>query len=207
MKVRIQVSRDEVRRYLGYPTGIVVKPRIEEALDELWPLATSLVNPRGCYRIVSKDEAAGANMPDPSALAGIAVCTIGSELVVESAERGSSGEYLASLIFDAFGSAAAEATADVFSKIICNEASRLGLYAQHRISPGYGLWDTSNQQAFLALLPTSSVGISLTPGQMMHPRKSVSFAMRFLEEPDENTSMGCAHCTMKNCEYRLEEAI
>lgn len=207
MKVRIQVSRDEVKRYLGYPSGTIVKQRIEEAIDELWPLATSLLDPTGCYRVVSREEVAGASMPDPSALTGISVCTIGEDLVVESADRGASDEYLASLILDAYGSAAAEATADVFSKILCNEASKLGLFAQHRISPGYGQWETSCQRAFLSLLPTDSVGISLTPGQMMAPRKSVSFAMRFLDEPDENSSKGCAYCTMKNCEYRLEEAI
>ncbi len=207
MKVRIQVPREQIKRYLGYPAGAIVKPRIEDTLDELWPLATSLLDPRGVYRIVSKEEVADSNMPDPSDLAGIAVCTIGPGLVGESADRAESGQYLASLILDAFGSAAAEATADVFSKVICNEATKLGLFAQRRISPGYGVWDTCNQKAFLALLPTDSVGISLTPGQMMQPRKSVSFAVRFLEEPDDNTSKGCAHCTMKNCEYRLEEMI
>ncbi len=207
MKVRIQVPREEVKRYLGYPEGAIVKPRIEDTLDELWPIATSLLDPRGVYRIVSKEEVADSNLPDPSDLVGIAVCTIGSGLVVESADRAESGHYLASLILDAFGSAAAEATAYVFSKILCNEATRCGLFDQRRISPGYGAWDTCNQRAFLALLPTDSVGISLTPGQMMRPRKSVSFAVRFLEEPDENTSKDCAHCTMKNCEYRLEEVI
>ncbi|GMQ82761.1 MAG: vitamin B12 dependent-methionine synthase activation domain-containing protein [Rhodothermia bacterium] len=207
MKVRIQVPREEVKRYLGYPAGAIVKPRIESALDELWPIAMSLLDPKGVYRILSKEEVADSNMPDPSDVVGIAVCTIGSGLVVESADRGASGQYLVSLILDAFGSAAAEATADVFSKILCNEATKLGLFAQRRISPGYGAWDTCNQRVFLALLSTESVGISLTPGQMMRPRKSVSFAVRFLEEPDENLSKGCAHCTMKNCEYRLEEMI
>ena len=207
MNVRIQVSRDEVKRYLGYPPGMIVKQRIEDALDILWPLATSLLDPRGCFRIVPGEEAAVANMPDPSVLVGISVCTIGARLVAESTDRGASGQHLASLIFDAFGSAAAEAAADVFSKILCNEASKRGLFAQHRISPGYGLWNTSNQRAFLSLLPSKSIGISLTAGQMMMPRKSVSFAMRFLEEADEDTSRGCAHCSMKNCEYRMEEAI
>jgi hypothetical protein len=207
MKVRIHVPREEVRRYLGYPAEAVVRPRIEDKIDELWPLASSLVDPKGIYRVVSKEVVAGSNMPDPSEPTGIAVCTIGSRLLEESARREESGQLLASLILDSFGSAAAEATADIFSKLLCNEATKLGLFAQRRISPGYGLWDTSCQRDLLALLPTDSVGISLTSGQMMRPRKSVSFAVRFLDEPDESTSKGCAHCTMKNCEYRLEEVI
>lgn len=207
MKVRIQVSRGEVKRYLGYPAGSVVKARIEDAIEELWPVAMSLLDSRGVYRVVSREEAAAASMPDPSEKVGIAVCTVGSGLEEESARRQELGQYLASLILDAIGSAAAEATADIFSKILCNEATRLGVFAQSRISPGYGLWDTSSQKALLTLLPAESVGITLTSGQMMRPRKSVSFAARFLDEPDENSSKGCAHCTMKNCEYRLEEVI
>ena len=144
-------------------------------------------------------------MPEPSDLNGIAVCTTGSGLEVQSAEYRASGHFLASLILDAFGSAAAEATADIFSKLLCNEATRLGLYAQRRISPGYGAWDTASQRELLALLPANDAGISLTDGEMMRPRKSVSFAIRFLEAPAENPSKGCAHCTMKNCEYRMEE--
>jgi len=207
VNVSIDVPRCEVLRYLGYPAGKKLRPRMERIIGDLWPVASGLIEPRGCFRVVTQQELAATRMPDPSSLVGVAVCTIGSALTHEASRRAAADELLEALFFDAFGSAAAEATADVFSRLLCDEASRRGFFADRRISPGYGQWETASQSELLALLDIKSVGVSLTAGQMMVPRKSVSFAIRFLNEPGKNSDRGCIYCTMEDCEFRTEAKL
>jgi hypothetical protein len=57
----------------------------------------------------------------------------------------------------------------------------------------------------LALLPAAELGITLTSGQMMIPRKSVSFAVSFEERaPDEHRpGSACERCGLERCRHRL----
>lgn len=207
MNVHINVPRSEVIRYLGYPKDRNPSRQVFARLELAWDEALALLEPRGCHRVVNQAEAQGTGMPDPSRWVGLAACTVGDKLMNRIVQLSDEGDALGALLFDAFGSAAAEATADIFSKILCNEATKLGLFAQQRISPGYGLWSTASQENLFSLLQAESAGMKLTTRQMMEPRKSVSFGMRFLDRPGENDHKGCRTCTMKNCEYRLEEAL
>ena len=113
------------------------------------------------------------------------------------------GELLDALLLDAIGSAAAEAAADALNESLCEEARAEGLHAAPRVSPGYGAWDVAHQRALLALLPAAELGISLTSGQMMVPRKSVSFAVRFecAARPGAEATL-CARCGMASCRHR-----
>jgi cobalamin-dependent methionine synthase I len=112
---------------------------------------------------------------------------------------------LDALLLDAIGSAAAEAAADALNLALCEVAGARGLFAAPRVSPGYGAWDVRFQVKLLALLPAAELGVTLTTGQMMVPRKSVSFAVSFEQEARQGHSPGsrCERCGLERCRHRI----
>lgn len=203
--LQIEVPRREVLRYMGYPRGRSPRPRVARDLDRLWRGAEQLIRPRGVVRLVNGADAVGAGMPDPSERVGVGLCTIGPTLERACAARGAGGEMLEALFLDAFGSAAAEATADALNVVLCQHAAALGQRVPPRVSPGYGRWDIAGQPRLLALLDADALGITLTPALMMLPRKSISFAARLLpgDQPRGAPRSRCALCSMRDrCAYR-----
>jgi hypothetical protein len=201
----VDVAREEVDRYLGYRRGSRRSVKAQARLDELWPGAVALLHPRGAYRVVRSGEATAAGMPGAGGEAGVAVCTIGPALEEASAACAAKGELVDALLLDAVGSAAAEAAADSLNLVLCTVAADAGRYAAPRVSPGYGSWDVSFQRSLLALLPAAELGITLTSGQMMIPRKSVSFAVSFEERAPDGHRPGsaCERCGLERCRHRL----
>lgn len=199
----IQVSRREVLRNLGYPRSRDPSPRVGETLDQLWAELSALLEPQGIFRVVDRSALAAAGMPRPSPRVGLGICTIGPELERRSQALSDEGLVLEALIFDAFGSAGAEATADALNTLLCAEAQAEGLGVRSRISPGYGSWDVSSQRALFDLLPGTAPWVTLTAGMMMVPCKSVSFVVR-MEQGAESRGFrrGCATCGMETCIYR-----
>ena len=202
-ELSLALEPEQVRRYLGYGGAGRPSKKVQERLLELWECALGLLKPRGDFRILTSEEAAEAGMPSPAKTVGAGLCTIGGELEAEGLSRSRSGAHLDALILDAVGSAAAEAAADALNANLCAEAGRAGLFASPRVSPGYGRWAITCQPKLLALLPARDLGISLTEGLMMVPRKSVSFAVNFVKAPSRGYGRGsrCARCGLRNCPY------
>jgi hypothetical protein len=200
----VDVTREDVYRYLGYPKGSRRSLQTETLLDEMWEGALALLHARGAYRVVDRPTAAAAGMPDAAREVGLAVCTIGPELEGVCAECVPQGRLLDALLLDAVGSAAADAAADSLNLALCTAADESGLYTTPRVSPGYGEWDVACQRELLALLPAGELGITLTSGCMMVPRKSVSFAVAFVERPPSGHRPGsaCERCGLERCRHR-----
>jgi hypothetical protein len=180
-------------------------PRAADRLAALWTGAIELIAPRGAYALVARRQVAASGMPGPAATVGVAVCTIGPALEAASDRAARAGEMLDALVLDAIGSAAAEAAADALNLEICSAAGARGVEAAARVSPGYGDWDTAGQRALLDLLPIRDLGIELTAGAMMVPRKSVSFAVN-LVPPGRGGAHGapsCARCGLLRCRHRM----
>ena len=205
LELEVDVTLGDVYRYLGYPGGTPRSRQAATSLDEMWEGALALLHPRGAYRIVGGAEASGAGMPEPGHGVGVAGCTIGPELEEVSATCVAQGRLLDALLLDAVGSAAADAAADCLNLALCTVAREEGWYAAPRVSPGYGAWDVASQSRLLALLPAAELGISLTAGQMMVPRKSVSFAVSFMEQPPAGHRPGaaCERCGLEHCRHRI----
>jgi hypothetical protein len=203
--LRIEPDPAEVRRFLGYTPGRVVPERTEERLAALWTPAQALLRPRGAWALVGRDDAARAGMPEPTEVVGVAVCTVGDGIESEAARCVEAGALHDALLLEAIGSTAAEAAADALNLRLCTVAAVRGLDAAPRVSPGYGGWDTAGQDALLALLPIAALGIALTSGSMMVPRKSVSFAVA-LAAPGRlpvHAASRCARCGLLHCRHRL----
>jgi hypothetical protein len=205
LRLAIEANREEAFRHLGYPAGSTGSPRAIARTDALWTAATAALDARGAYAVVGRERALRAGMPAPAALVGVAVCTIGAALEDESARRADAGELLDALVLDAIGSAAAEAAADALNLHLCDIAAERGVEAAPRVSPGYGDWDTAGQVGLLALLPIAELGISLTSGAMMVPRKSVSFAVNMAPagEAGPHPASRCERCGLVRCRHRV----
>ena len=204
--LEVRVSRREVLRNLGHPRSREPAEKVARQLDELWPEAEALIEPRGAFRVVSGEQAAAAAMPRPTELVGLGVATIGPALEQQEHRHTNSDQMLKALLLDAFGSAAAEAAADALNRALCVHAQDLGLMLLPRFSPGYGRWDVKHQRRLLAMLPARELGIQLTEGMMMIPRKSVSFAVRMSPdaEPARTDRRHCARCDLEGCAFRAE---
>ena len=203
----INLDPEEVWRALAVPKEGRRRETTARRLEQLLPEARALLHPRGAWRIVGHDAALEVGLADPPHEVAVAVCTISGELERSSAERAAAGDLLDALLLDAVGSAAAEATADALNARVCRIAKARTLYAAVRESPGYGDWDVGNQGRLLALLPAERLGIGLTAGGMMVPRKSVSFALRLLREPTGEDSDPCARCGRRDCRHRRTRAL
>ena len=86
-----------------------------------------------------------------------------------------SGDLSHALILDSYGSAAAEAAAEAAEAMIREKISESGLKASPRFSPGYGGWNVAEQKWVFAAVEGEKLGVRLTPGQMLVPRKSITF--------------------------------
>ncbi len=207
--LQVTLQRREVHRTLGYRRGARPRARVAARLDALWLPAADLLAPLGAFRWVDGETAAGLGMPDPGAEVGVGACTIGGALEAAVERRSGRGEVLDALLLDAIGSAVAVAAADALDRILCAELSARGRHRAPRVSPGYGRWDVARQPDLLALLPTRELGIGLTAGSMMVPRKSVSFAVRVLEgrpaaAGGRRAAERCAGCELRDCAFRRE---
>lgn len=202
----IRVTERGVLRYMGYPRSATPSKKVGKRLGELWRACAGLVMPRGVFRMATRAQAEAAGMPQASARVGLGLCTIGPALEEEGRLAGEGGRALDALIMDSFGSAAAEAAADALNEQLCTHARAQSQRARARVSPGYGRWGIDSQPSLLGLLAADKLGIKLTSGLMMTPRKSVSFAVRLeqYEGAQERDTGRCARCGLENCAYRVE---
>lgn len=200
----VEVPEDEVRRALGYGGHGRPSRAVAARLHALWPEAIGLLRPRGCCRPADAEAARAAGLPGAEGPAVLALCTIGPALEAESARRQAEGATLDALVLDSIGSAAAEAAADALNAVICHRLAPEGLHAAPRESPGYGAWPVTCQRELLALLPAAELGVSLSPGLMMIPRKSVSFAVRLTAHParPDGLATACDRCGLVTCRHR-----
>lgn len=105
--------------------------------------------------------------------------------------------------FNAASVSLIEAVSDRAQKEINAIHSPFGFSVGGRYSPGYGDFPLTQQKDVLKLLKCEeSLGITLTEGYLMLPRKSVTSVIGLYEEkPEERVS--CTVCTMREwCEFR-----
>jgi cobalamin-dependent methionine synthase I len=132
----------------------------------------------------------------------LCLVTIGPKLeaAVEAYKR--DGQLGRALVLDTYGSAAVESAADFANTAIEDELTAKGNYCSPRYSPGYACWDVKEQTWILPTLEGEELGIKLTEGCMMVPRKSISFAVTYADSPVESEHKhDCAVCGMIDCLY------
>jgi hypothetical protein len=131
----------------------------------------------------------------------IAVCTIGAELENFASSR-MVDEPLLALALDGLGNAAVEEISQQICAQVGEQAQAQGLTTTTPISPGLPEWPVEiGQTLIFSLLNPLQVGITLTSGGMMVPKKSISFMLGIGRETVQTDL--CELCNLRNrCHYR-----
>ena len=191
-----QLNRYEVLRYLGLHSDSPVLPgngaddmRLQEQIAR-------------CEQTVLETEDI-ARLLDGCSEVVLMALTLGAELE-RVLMRQEVTDMSDALVLDICASVAVEAAADDFEKQLSAELLADGKYLTNRFSPGYGDLPLSHQRPLLELLNASrAAGITLTPSQLMVPRKSVTAILGICDHMKEKTLGGCSLCPLKTkCSYR-----
>lgn len=136
---------------------------------------------------------------------GIAVCTIGSGLEDKSANYFKQGKELHGLLLDGIGSAAVDVLCQKVCQILGEEASLHGYQASSPVNPGMPGLPLTEQEHLFELVPANRIGVRLTSGCMMEPRKSTSLVIGAgTKMPQWTPESVCARCYLKEtCRYKI----
>lgn len=216
----------EALRYLGHG-GQELPPALGSRLEELAERCRELARPRACLR--SFEVSGSALTPDGvpvmrldscalelvghdiarhlagAQAAGLMAVTLGTPLEQEL-RRLSLTDPTGEILLDAVATALVEQAADQAEGLLAEEATRRGLHATWRYSPGYGDFPLKTQRPLLAALDAQRrLGLSLTDSLLMIPTKSVTAVVGMLERPPSGGPPGCAACALfDRCSVRAK---
>lgn len=207
------LNKNEALIYLGYKGG-EVPPEIDRELDRCAELLMKTAKPRLVYRrfeILPDGGFLGTEfMPQGENVRELLrdCCevivfgaTLGNE-VEALIRRAQIKDMAKAVMLDSCASCAIENVCDNFCADMQAEVSPR--FLTDRFSPGFGDLPFEQQKDFFAVLDMSRrIGVSLSPGGLMIPQKSVTALMGIAETPQKKRFRGCAYCSrFKNCSFR-----
>jgi len=140
-----------------------------------------------------------AQLQEPSVLCCF-VLTLGRFLDQAIASLQTKSLFQAYLL-DAAASVLAEEMADQVEQHVSQTLAAEGYQTTARFSPGYCDWEVaSGQEAIFRFLSPGALGITLSPGSMMIPRKSISACIVGAREVSLKSP--CGSCSKADCLYR-----
>ncbi len=205
-----QIPKAEVLRYLGY-RGQDMDQRLQTQIQACISAVMDCARARLTYRIVEAKDALPLPGRDIRTLLGgctgviFMAATLGPE--AEALLRRTEITNMAdALIMDSAESAAIENVCDNFEADMRLEMRAKGLYLTDRYSPGYGDLPLECQSAIIDMLVASKrIGLTVTPSNIMVPRKSVTCIIGVSDRPRHLSRRGCANCALSgSCPYRAK---
>ena len=209
-----EIPLRETLQYLSYHGGALPET-IREDIARCGQIILDTARPRAVYKIFEWDPdrplpgtefTPGGN--DIRALLRdcrqviLFGATLGAEVeaLLRRAQLRSMGD---AVILDCCASAAIENVCDN----LCGDLqAELPGYLTDRFSPGYGDFPFAQQPEFCRVLDMERrIGVSLTPGGLMVPQKSVTALLGVSDRPQRKRFRGCAYCSQfETCDYRKE---
>jgi Vitamin B12 dependent methionine synthase, activation domain len=219
----LAIDPDEVLRFQGYKKSVDTPgPEVLALFEEALAIGRILIAPRAVVRwlpvtrIGADTIEAGSvtlTIPNVERLWGsiewlaAAVCTIGDGLERRAAELWDTRELPLAAMLDSVGSGAVESLAEYVNDLFCQEAIPLGLPVTNRVSPGYGHWDVTQQQALFKICAGDTIGVTLNEACFMSPVKSISLlAAAGPHAKVDHYFSQCSRCWMRDCAYRRTPA-
>lgn len=127
--------------------------------------------------------------------------TLGMAVDERIAELFAKDEYTQGLLLNAAATALIEQTADYLTEYLFRtKFAKLGQQLGARFSPGYSDWPLEAQREFFPLTLGDKIGIELTAGCSLNPKKSITAVMPILDNAAEQKN--CTACVKLDCEYR-----
>lgn len=181
---------------------VQIDQQIERCSDQILQIAV----PRSVYRILPVDQM------DPELLQGrdilrllegcdeavLMALTLGADLekaLIREEVLNMSDAY----VMDVCASIAVEEAADDFERKLRLELRESGRYLTNRYSPGYGDYPLLVQRPLLDRVNAlRAVGLTLTPTNLMVPRKSVTAVMGISTHAKPDVYGTCGHCPIQS---------
>lgn len=107
-------------------------------------------------------------------------------------------------VLDVCASQAVEQAADDLEQRLRAQILREGKYLTNRYSPGYGDYPIEMQGLLLDYLNAGrAIGLTLTPTNLMVPRKSITAVLGISPKPKPDLYGNCTHCPLQTkCVWR-----
>jgi hypothetical protein len=200
-----------LRRHGREASALIERPALRQIYDLAVTEARTLVRPAIAYAvhpILRAEEerliiAGGQALESPvvARLFGeasevvLTVYTIGPRLEERAAEYQAARNYVLGFALDLVGSAAVDEVGQVAYRLIEDLAKARGLKASIPLNPGTSHWPLSGNKVLAALVPAGDIGVEMLDSGLMHPFKSISFAVALGERvltPADGSS--CDYC-------------
>lgn len=201
------LDRDEILRYLGY-RGQTLEPALLSQLGRCQEAVCRAAEPKLVWRELPLEEVPPALLRGADIAAHLAGCgrvlllaaTLGAgvdSLLLRTQVR----DVADAMIMDACASAAIESVCDRWEAERREELARRGLGLTSRFSPGYGDLPLSVQPLFLDTVDAvRRIGLHMTPGDLMVPRKSVTALLGVGAAAEKRRS--CETCALREtCQF------
>jgi hypothetical protein len=148
-----------------------------------------------------------SHFPSAKELA-VLVCTIGPGLEARVAEFFQQDAPLLGLFLDGIGNAALDLLSEKTCQIINKESLLRGYQSSSPLSPGMPGLSILEQKKLLKLIPANEIGVKLTAGGTMVPRKSLSMIICIGYDMAQWTKDElCGRCPLrKTCQYKVQAA-
>lgn len=214
----LQISRDKIAKVLKFSDGKIPQHFID-IIDHELGMASALARISGGYLVsesVKVDKAkqlitlgevdfhVGKNISvylQKAEKLALLLCTAGPGIEKRSHQLMREGHYPEGFIMDTIGSVVADAAMDKIYENLAHDMKILGLNVSNRYSPGYCLWDVSEQQKLFSFFPEKFAGITLSDSSLMNPIKSVS-GIAGIGTKIKYRGYACDDCTRTDCVYR-----
>lgn len=208
------IDRGEALRYLGIRGPLPAD--LEKELPRCEGMLLDVVRPRAVWKLLQVRPdgmlAGTAFRPAGEQMRNLLACC--PRVILMAATLGAETDALIrrlqtaapadALIVDALANAAIE---NVCGSLWADLAEALApRFLSPRFSPGYGDFPLAQQAELFAVLDVfRRIGVTLTPGGLMVPQKSVTALIGVSDEPLHSGPSGCAGCRLAgHCSYRKE---
>lgn len=209
-----EIDTDETLRYLGY-RGQELTEDVRNRISSMTELLKRIAAPAWTWGVFELDgtrlsgtelELEGDSIKRH--LDGAEKCVLMAATLGHSCDREAmrlEAKSLADAVcFNAASVALIEAVSERCQREIGASFRAEGLHVNGRFSPGYGDLPLTAQASLIRLIGAEErLGITLTDGCLMLPRKSVTAIIGLFKTEKVGETRGCAVCGMREfCEYR-----
>ena len=197
------------------------RPTLKQIAEELYPQAQRRVHPAAIYerfpvqkvthdRVYLANGAAlrgpdAAKVLSPAREVVVGVVTIGDAVEALSAEYFARGQALEGYLLDCLGTAAVTNLVQQVCTSLEPLATEQGFPLGFPISPGEPGWPLTEQRVLFSLVAADRIGVRLSEGCAMIPKKSVSFVLGIgpgILTAAEGSQ--CDYCSLRDtCRHRL----
>jgi hypothetical protein len=221
--VELEIRREQLRHWLDDESGLIAGPQppvMTDLVDQAVEEGLALAEPAYLYRMLKVQKVRHnslivdggsignewfSSMLAPSQLLVLGICTIGHKLEEKARAYTAAGDGALGFFLDSVGTGLVELTRCALLADLDRLAIERGFESSIPLSPGDTQWPLAQQRRIFDLLPTTMLDVTLTPGLVMTPLKSVSLAVGL--GPDMGSAAegsACDYCDIRDrCQLRL----